>query len=72
MAKAGASENVIQRSIDSVFGDRMPPNDTRDAGEEPSKEMDAPVHVSKTNGKIESSSLPPIHDTSVMFADIVT
>ncbi|KAI6164579.1 hypothetical protein EDD17DRAFT_1561310 [Pisolithus thermaeus] len=33
---------------------------------------DIPVQFSKTDGKIESSSLPPIHDIPAMFADLVS
>ncbi|KAL4062601.1 hypothetical protein J3A83DRAFT_4381778 [Scleroderma citrinum] len=42
--------------------------------EEPevSDEDITPVQSSKTDGKIESSSLPPIHDIPAMFSDLVS
>lgn len=39
---------------------------------EVSDEETIPVQSSKTNGKIESSNLPPIHDISAMFSDLVS
>lgn len=39
---------------------------------ESSEEEAAPAQSSKTDGKIESSNLPPIHDIPVMFSDLVS
>ncbi|KAI6096979.1 hypothetical protein EDD16DRAFT_1670323 [Pisolithus croceorrhizus] len=47
-------------------------NDAYDDEPEASEEDDIPVQSSKTDGKIESSSLPPIHDIPAMFADLVS
>lgn len=47
-------------------------NDVYDDEPEASEQDDTPVQFSKTGGKIESSSLPPIHDIPAIFADLVS
>ena len=43
-----------------------------DAELEVSEEDDSPAQYSKTDGKIESSSLPPLHHIPTMFSDLVS
>jgi len=43
-----------------------------DAEPEVSDEDDSPARYSKTDGKIESSSLPPLHHIPTMFSDLVS
>lgn len=43
-----------------------------DAESEVSDEDDAPAQYSKTDGKIESSSLPPLYHVPTMFSDLVS
>ncbi|KAG0709412.1 hypothetical protein DFH29DRAFT_842204 [Suillus ampliporus] len=40
--------------------------------EEEASDDDLPAQSAKTDGKIESSSLPPIHETPAMFRDLVS
>lgn len=43
-----------------------------DAEPEVSDEDDSPAQFSKTDGKIESSNLPPLHHIPTMFSDLVS
>ncbi|KAF8845040.1 hypothetical protein BDN67DRAFT_893327 [Paxillus ammoniavirescens] len=61
-----------QKSITSFFGgDETKPTKFVET-KAVKKEDDAPVRSSKTDGKIESSNLPPLHHTSSMFSDLVS
>lgn len=43
-----------------------------DVEPEVSDEDEGPAQYSKTDGKIESSNLPPLHNVSAMFSDLVS
>lgn len=63
--KAGKSAKKIddESSADEV---------EEDAESEAEDEDDSPAQYSKTDGKIESSSLPPLHHIPTMFSDLVS
>ncbi|KAH7915282.1 hypothetical protein BJ138DRAFT_1122797 [Hygrophoropsis aurantiaca] len=64
MAKAKASAKG-QQSLTSFFGgSKAPVNDS-------TSESEAPAQPSKTDSKVDSSDLPPIHDIPAMFSDLV-
>ncbi|EIW79421.1 hypothetical protein CONPUDRAFT_107802 [Coniophora puteana RWD-64-598 SS2] len=73
MAKAKASAKAGQKTLGSFFGGGKPPKDTKNVDEEPSdEEMDAPIQASKTDGKVDSSDLPPMHDIPAIFSDLIS
>ncbi|OAX36134.1 hypothetical protein K503DRAFT_826618 [Rhizopogon vinicolor AM-OR11-026] len=73
MVKA-KSDAKGQKAITSFFGGKKEsdkPKETKDDLEEASDD-DIPAQSAKTDGKIESSTLPPIHETPAMFRDLVS
>ncbi|KAI6113021.1 hypothetical protein F5141DRAFT_1195546 [Pisolithus sp. B1] len=67
-SKSGKS----QKRLTAFFGGGGSKADRETKKTVASEEDDIPVQFSKTDGKIESSSLPPIHDIPAMFADLVS
>jgi hypothetical protein len=69
-----AAKKVTKKKIEeSSEAEEDPVDDDDEHAElEVSEEEDAPVRSSRTDGKIESSNLPPLHHTSSMFSDLVS
>ncbi|KIJ65553.1 hypothetical protein HYDPIDRAFT_27554 [Hydnomerulius pinastri MD-312] len=65
----------IEDEEESDYEDEAAAEDDDEADveeEEDDNDDDAPVRSSKTDGKIESSNLPPLHHISAMFSDLLT
>ncbi|KAG2365027.1 hypothetical protein BDR07DRAFT_1449967 [Suillus spraguei] len=83
MVKAKA--DTKQKAITSFFGGKKDPKESVDEfaaedtssddvkdDDEGASDDDIPAQSAKTDGKIESSTLPPIYETSAMFRDLVS
>ncbi|KAF9240628.1 hypothetical protein BU15DRAFT_73858 [Melanogaster broomeanus] len=69
-----AKKQIMEESEvgEEVVDDDDDNDDDADAELEVSEEDDAPARSSKIDGKIESSTLPPLHHIPAMFSDLVS
>src|SRR6267154_2145766 len=66
-----SSDDVVKPQASKAPKKKVKKEKVKDYHEEASDD-DLPAHSAKTDGKIESSNLPPIHETPAMFSDLVS
>ena len=73
--RGGSPKETLEKKSEKGEASKEPSDDSDNAyDDEPEVSDDdiTPVQLSKVDGKIESSSLPPIHDIPAMFSDLVS
>ncbi|KAH7890853.1 hypothetical protein F5I97DRAFT_1923345 [Phlebopus sp. FC_14] len=62
---------IVEKKASKKVVEDSQEEDVEDVEDLEASEDQAPGQLSKTDGKIESSGLPPIHDVPAMFSDLV-